>query len=546
MFSDYYANALLKNMSFSVVWFKRDLRVHDHAPLRAAAERGPLLCLYILEPSLWQQPDYAVQHYQFLRESLRDLALQLRECGAHLQLAVGEVVEVFERLRCDAPELGTLTHIFSHEETGNAHTFARDLSLGRWCRQHGVHWQEFAQHGVVRRLASRDHWDKAWFAHMGGEILAAPTSMSLHGLSLPWVKQQWPEPHQMKLVGFDTARRQQGGRTIALEVFDEFLDKRSHWYRGGISSPLSAPTACSRLSPYLALGCLSMREAVQATENKMSELLSSDDPLHERHAKGLGAFISRLHWHCHFIQKLESEPAMEIQNLHRGYDGLRENEWNQTHFEALVEGRTGWPLVDACVAMLRETGWINFRMRAMLVSVASYALWLHWRPVGLWLARQFLDYEPGIHWSQMQMQAGTTGINATRVYNPMKQAQDHDPQGQFVRRWLPAMRRVPDSFLFQPWLMPLELQQQCGVRVGVEIPIPIVDFEAATRLAKARVHALRADKSVKAAKLAIVEKHGSRLHRGTNRSTNLGKKSASTSSITKSKTSLSLQQSLDL
>ena len=500
-------------MNYSVVWFKRDLRVHDHAALRAAAERGPVLCLYILEPSLWQQADYAVQHYQFLRESLRDLALQLRECGALLQLAVGETVTVFERLRCSELVLGNLTHIYSHEETGNAHTFARDLSLARWCKQHGVVWQEFAQHGVVRRLASRDHWDKAWFAQMSGNLIAAPMPNSLQGLKLPWAKETWPEPHVLGMVGFDTPRRQQGGRSMAMQVFEEFLTKRSHWYRGGISSPLSAPTACSRLSPYLALGCLSMREVVQATENSMHELMASDVALHQRQAKSLASFLSRLHWHCHFIQKLESEPELEMQNLHRAYDGLREAEWNQTHFEALVEGRTGWPMVDACVAMLRATGWINFRMRAMLVSVASYALWLHWRPVGLWLARQFLDYEPGIHWSQMQMQAGTTGINATRVYNPIKQAQDHDPDGQFVRRWLPVMRRVPDTYLFQPWLMPAEVQQQCGVQVGKEIAIPLVDFETATRQAKARVHALRAEKDVKAARAAIVEKHGSRSYR---------------------------------
>jgi deoxyribodipyrimidine photo-lyase len=71
---------------------------------------------------------------------------------------------------------------------------------------------------------------------------------------------------------------------------------------------------------------------------------------------------------------------------------------------------------------------------------------LHWRPVGLWLARQFLDYEPGIHWSQMQMQSGTTGINTTRVYNPIKQAHDHDPHGHFVRRWLPHLRKVPQTW----------------------------------------------------------------------------------------------------
>jgi deoxyribodipyrimidine photolyase len=129
--------------------------------------------------------------------------------------------------------------------------------------------------------------------------------------------------------------------------------------------------------------------------------------------------------------------------------------------------------------MLNHTGWLNFRMRAMLVSVASYPLWLHWQPVGIWLARQFLGYEPGIHWSQMQMQAGTTGINTTRVYNPLKKARDHDPQGHFVRHWLPALRRVPNEWLFEPWRMPLKLQQKCGVIVGVDIAEPLVDLESA-------------------------------------------------------------------
>jgi deoxyribodipyrimidine photo-lyase len=197
------------------------------------------------------------------------------------------------------------------------------------------------------------------------------------------------------------------------------------------------------LSAHLAYGNLSLREVVQATCAQMARLSASN----RYAAQGLAAFVSRLHWHCHFIQKLESEPELEWRNIHRGYDSLREPDWNPSHFEALKQGRTGWPMVDACVAMLRETGWLNFRMRAMLVSVAAYPLWLHWREVGLWLAREFLDYEPGIHWSQLQMQSGTTGINTTRVYNPIKQAQDHDPLGLFVRRWLPALRRVPDAWL---------------------------------------------------------------------------------------------------
>ncbi len=495
-------------MSYTVVWFKRDLRVQDHAPLAQAARRGPVLCLYVIEPSLWAQPDSARQHYEFLRECLDDLAPRLRQRGAELQVTVGEVVDVLSRLHAQAP----FDHLHSHEETGNGHTFARDRAVARWCRERGVAWREWPQHGVVRRLPSRDQWNARWHEHMHAPMESTPSS--LEGRALPWSPMTLPTASELGLSHEEPPKRQRGGRRRATRVFADFLDERCRHYRGGMSSPLSAPGACSRLSPYLAMGCLSMREVVRATEDRALALEDDPTPEAKWRRQGLAAFSSRLHWHCHFIQKLESEPAMEFQNLHRGYDGLRESEWDNARFAALTAGRTGWPMVDACVALLRETGWINFRMRAMLVSVASYPLWLHWREVGLWLARQFLDYEPGIHWSQMQMQAGTTGINTTRVYNPIKQAQDHDPQGQFVRRWLPALRRVPDAWLLQPWRMPADVQARCGVRVGEDIALPLVDLDSATRAAKARIHALRARSDVRAAKAAIVEKHGSRLRRG--------------------------------
>jgi len=157
-------------------------------------------------------------------------------------------------------------------------------------------------------------------------------------------------------------------------------------------------------------------------------------------------------------------------------------------------------------------------MRAMLVSVAAYPLWLHWRPVGEWLATQFLDYEPGIHWSQLQMQSGTTGINTTRVYNPIKQAQDQDPHGRFVRQWLPALQRVPDTWLFEPWLMPPALQEGLGVFVssdrcndrGDTLAQPVVDLVQATRTAKQLLHSRRQTDEVRAGKKAVIDKHASR------------------------------------
>jgi deoxyribodipyrimidine photo-lyase len=284
--------------------------------------------------------------------------------------------------------------------------------------------------------------------------------------------------HAPSHLQHNPALRQRGGRPLGLATLNSFLKARSIGYRGGISSPLTAPDACSRLSAYITYGCISMREVVQITRAQINQI----PPQASKHRSGLTAFISRLYWHCHFIQKLETEPDIEWHNMHRGYDKLREQGFNQAYFEALKSAQTGWPMVDASVVMLRETGWLNFRMRAMLVSVAAYPLWLHWRPVGEWLATQFLDYEPGIHWSQMQMQSGTTGINTTRVYNPLKQAQDHDPYGKFVKRWLP---------------------------LGAPAR-PLIDLATATREAKAKLHARRQDQDVRDGKKDVIEKHASR------------------------------------
>ena len=484
-------------MSYSLVWFKRDLRWQDHAALSQASKIGPVRCIYVLEPQLWLQPDCALQHFEFIKESLQELDAFLRTMGGCVEIHYGEMIEVLARIKQEEP----FGDLFSHEETGNGMTYSRDLDVAAWCQTHGVAWREFPQFGVVRRLKNRNLWQGEWERHMASPL------QNFESLTF-W---RPPHPEHFSLsapahLRHNPPLRQQGGRTHALKTLHNFLNARSLGYRGGISSPLSAPNACSRLSAYLTYGCISMRELVQQTRAHIAKL----PPQATRHRAGLTAFVSRLYWHCHFIQKLESEPAIEWRNMHRGYDNLREQDFNLDHFEALKEARTGWPMVDACVMMLKETGWLNFRMRAMLVSVAAYPLWLHWRPVGEWLATQFLDYEPGIHWSQLQMQSGTTGINTTRVYNPIKQAQDHDPKGIFVRRWLPAMKTIPDHWIFEPWKMPADLLYSTPSQGGTVFAEPIVDLALATRESKAKVHARRKNEEVRSGNKAIIEKHASR------------------------------------
>ena len=270
-----------------------------------------------------------------------------------------------------------------------------------------------------------------------------------------------------------------------------------------MSSPLSAASACSRLSPHLAWGTIGLRELVQRVRTERSRCA---DPWR----RSLASLESRLHWHCHFIQKLESEPDIEFRNVHPGFDGLREADFDANRFDAWRRGETGWPFVDACLRMLAQTGWINFRMRAMLVAVSSYHLWLHWREPALFLARQFTDYEPGIHFPQVQMQSGVTGINIPRIYNPVQQSHDQDPRGVFIRRWLPELRGVPDGFLHTPWLMGQTQQQAAGCRIGTHYPAPVVDHEIAAREARNRYLAWRRQPGMQELAESVLRKHGSR------------------------------------
>ncbi len=277
-----------------------------------------------------------------------------------------------------------------------------------------------------------------------------------------------------------------------------------------MSSPNTAFDGCSRLSAHLAWGSISMREVVQATRLRRDRIRASPAGEGRGWLGALSAFEGRLHWHCHFMQKLESEPELEFSNLHRACDGLRENEFDPERLAAWSNGETGFPLVDACMRALKAGGWINFRMRAMLVSFSSYQLWLHWREPALVLARLFTDYEPGIHYSQVQMQSGTTGINTLRIYNPVKQSEDQDPEGRFIRRWIPELDRVPSEWIHTPWLMPADEQRQSHCVIGSQYPAPIVDHLAAAREARGRIQAARRSPEARDEGRQILKTHGSR------------------------------------
>ncbi|MFK7890878.1 MAG: FAD-binding domain-containing protein, partial [Granulosicoccus sp.] len=270
-------------------------------------------------------------------------------------------------------------------------------------------------------------------------------------------------------------------------------------YSGGISSPNTAFDAGSRLSCHLAWGTISLRCVFHELTRRGKQLAGQQDPASIRWRKSLRAFQSRLHWRDHFMQRLESAPSMEFTSINPAYNQIQYQQ-DPHLLECWITGQTGLPIVDACMRCLAATGFMNFRMRAMLISVGCFGLAQSWQSLQYPLARLFLDYEPGIHFSQIQMQAGIVGINTLRVYSPLKQLNDQDPQARFVKQWIPELRRFDAIQIAQYEEQPLGDYQR-----------PVADFKANTRLIRDQVYAIRKSDAGKVAAEQVLKEHGSRL-----------------------------------
>ena len=449
-----------------LVWLKRDLRIHDHPALALAAGIGPVLPVFVVEPELWSEPDASARQWGFVAESLADLRDDLAGIGAPLVVRVGDAVQVLAGL-CRRHRV---TRIVSHAETGTAWVTVRNSRVAAWAREAGIEWSEVSQPALPLRPSSGERTTgEGMMIH---PALPTPALRAVEGVEPGPI----PSARALRLAPDPCPHRQLGGRARGLELLGSFLTHRGEPYRVAQASPLAAERTCSRLSPHLSHGTLSLREVGQSTALRQEERPGG------RWGGALSRFQSNLAARELALPaqrpELAGPDAFPLAVTSRDGDAVRLSAW--------VNGETGLPFLDACLRYLRATGWLNVHMRAMVASVASCHLGLDWRATGAHLARMFTDYDPGLHWPQVQMQSGAMGITIPRICNPVKLGLDQDPAGSFTRRWLPELAGVPDAFLHEPWRWP-EARRLLGHRY----PEPAVDLATAAREARARLRQAR-------------------------------------------------------
>ena len=456
--------------SGTVVWHREHLRIRDHPAVAAAADAENLLPVFVFDPSVDGADGLACDaRIGFLHDCLADLDAGYRAVtDAGLTLTHGDPIEVLARFRDAGWDIAAAA--------SPAGRYGRDRDR-RARSEIGVSFVggDGLRRGIERpREGWREHVE-AWLTddHHGWD----PDAVSVHevdtGVTIDNIESAY---------GIDPAKSKvpEGGTTAARRRLAAFVD-RIREYPGNISAPVDARGGTSGLSPYLKFGCLSIRQVYQYVVANAPE------------CRGTELFVSRLFWNKHYEQKLEDWPGWLDTAVNPILEGFNADRRDEDLIAAWKAGETGYPMVDASMRCLAGTGWLNFRMRALCVSFYYHLLQQPWQDGADWFHHHLVDSVASINYTQWQYQCGLVGKPTLRRYNPRKQVRDQDPDGEFIREWVPELDALPDEYLPRPERTPVHVQSDCGVTVGETYPRPIVDYDAARSEFEERYDAVRAD-----------------------------------------------------
>ncbi|MFN3883772.1 MAG: cryptochrome/photolyase family protein [Rhodocyclaceae bacterium] len=459
----------------ALVWFRRDLRDFDHAALSAALrEASKVYCAFVFDTDILAGLPKADRRVDFIHRSVCELDAALKAQGGGLIIRHGRAVEEIPRL---ASELGATTVHANRDHEPFAR--ARDAAVAAALAADGRVFRDHKDQTIFERdeILTRSgtpfsvftRFARAWRARLTTADLAEHACVPQPGqLAVP--RAVLPAPTLESLGFAPTDLKVPAGMSGGARLFEDFLTRIDRYH---VSRDYPAVKGVSYLSPHLRFGTVSIRRLVAAA---LERSLAPD-------GAGAAAWLNELVWREFYQMILWHRPDVVEHAFKREFDALV---WDEAPdlFAAWCEGRTGFPLVDAAQRQLLQTGWMHNRLRMVSASFLTKDLGIDWRLGEAHFARWLLDFDLASNNGGWQWAAGT-GCDAQpwfRIFNPVTQAEKFDPQGKFIRRYVPELAGVPDEFIHAPWKMPTP---------PAGYPAPIVDHAAARQRTLARFGRLR-------------------------------------------------------
>ena len=462
----------------ALVWFRRDLRDHDHAALSAAlAEAGEVYCAFVFDREILDAlPSKSDRRVHFIRESLCELDAALRSRGGGLIVRHGRATEKIPELAC---ELGVSAVYANRDYEPMAKQ--RDTAIRTSLRDAGIEFyspkdQTIFDQNEVLSLAGKPFsvftpYKNAWLKRLTAADCAAwHCQGALAG-------QEYAEVPSLEEIGFAstdlTELGIQPGMSGARALWDEFREERIAHY--GAMRDFPAVKGVSCLSVHLRFGTISIRELVRTARQKNAD-----------------AWLSELIWRDFYFMILDRFPHVVGHAFKSEYDAIRWVDWPKG-LAAWREGRTGYPLIDAAMRQLKHCGWMHNRLRMVAASFLTKDLGIDWRLGEKHFAEELIDFDLSANNGGWQWVA-STGCDAQpyfRIFNPVTQSERFDPDGRFIRRHVPELASLSNTQIHSPWLMRRSEQAAVGVIIGRDYPMPIVEHARARAETLARYSAIR-------------------------------------------------------